>query len=594
MTSLYFHNNSNPHNNNHNHHISKSLHYQNNVNNFISTQEKKRQIIMNELLISNPDLLANFRRRYSKTPCRLRMKKSFNSKSNPNILNYAKYSNHLMANVKPKLNRSNPNKRNQNWKKNNFKKNLGKNNTSPLMKHISEREKEKKRNEKDKNKTKEKNKINKNYSHSHNKELNKKNYNINNNNKIKKNENVLSRSESFSIFDIKNNKNKILKKIENSKKNPNKENYSDNKNINQEKINNLENKENEQSNNNSNEINNNNDINQLYLNENICTPKNESTTSDVYNKINPIHSKYPKSSSKVNKKIFKIESLSQVGYSGPGILKYNQDNFFIYKNLNDESNVLYIGVCDGHGLVGHDVSKFLISNLPKNLNTALKKTNKYISHKETLYSTLKKVFIETNKSLCAEPSIDTKFSGSTCVTIILTKNKIISANAGDSRAVMGRHINGKWVSIELSHDQKPNNPGEKERILAHGGRIEAYKDENGGDFGPPRVWLKYEDVPGLAMSRSFGDEVAASVGTISEPEIEEYEITDEDKFIIIASDGIWEFISSQECVEFIKDFYEKKDLKGCLKFLLNESSKRWIKEEEVIDDITAVLIFFDN
>jgi serine/threonine protein phosphatase PrpC len=159
---------------------------------------------------------------------------------------------------------------------------------------------------------------------------------------------------------------------------------------------------------------------------------------------------------------------------------------------------------------------------------------------------------------------------------------------------MGRYINGKWINIDLSHDQKPNNPGEKERILAHGGRIEAYKDENGGDFGPPRVWLKNEDIPGLAMSRSFGDEVAASVGTISEPEIEEYEITEDDKFIIIASDGIWEFISSQECVEFIKDFYEKKDLKGCLKFLLNESSKRWIKEEEVIDDITAVLIFFEN
>ena len=44
----------------------------------------------------------------------------------------------------------------------------------------------------------------------------------------------------------------------------------------------------------------------------------------------------------------------------------------------------------------------------------------------------------------------------------------------------------------------------------------------------------------------------------------------------------------------IKDFYLKKDLKGCLKYLLNESSKRWIKEEEVIDDITAVIIFFEN
>ena len=159
---------------------------------------------------------------------------------------------------------------------------------------------------------------------------------------------------------------------------------------------------------------------------------------------------------------------------------------------------------------------------------------------------------------------------------------------------MGRYKNDKWESIDLSRDLKPDTPGEKERILKNGGRIEAYKDENGGDFGPKRVWLKDEDIPGLAMSRSFGDEVAASVGTISEPEIMEFDMCEDDKFIIVASDGIWEFISSQECVQFISEFYWKKDLVGCLKFLLNESSKRWIKEEEVIDDITAVIIFFED
>ena len=536
MSNLYY---KNIHNNNNNNikSLSRLLNFQKN-NILHKSQENKRTKIMSELLLSNPDLLENFKRRYSKTPCRLRMKNSFSSKNGQNNYNSLKY-----TNLKIKMDSNIPGKRNYNLKKNKIKNNLKKINTTPLMKHIKEREKEKNK----------KNKIDK----------------IKNNNN---NNNVLTRSESFSILDIKYNKNNLKKKLDKNK-NENKDSY------------NLENKEN-----NNYEI---NPIN-MNLNENICTPKNDNNNLNAYNKINPVHVKSSKSPCKINKKIYKIESLSQVGYSGPGILKYNQDNFFIYKNLNDESNVLFIGVCDGHGLVGHDVSKYLIENLPKNLNSALKKTNKYISHKETLYSTLKKVFVETNKSLCKAPTIDTKFSGSTCVTIILTKNKIISANAGDSRAVMGRHINGKWISIELSHDQKPNNPGERERILSHGGRIEAYKDENGGDFGPPRVWLKYEDVPGLAMSRSFGDEVAASVGTISEPEIEEYEITEKDKFIIIASDGIWEFISSQECVDYIKDYYEKKDLKGCLKFLLNESSKRWIKEEEVIDDITAVLIFFED
>ena len=561
MTTLYY-NNNNIHKNYHNNNLSRLLLFHKNGK-FHKSQENQRAKIMNELLISNPDLLDNFQRRYSKTPCRLRMKNSFSSKNQiKNNNNGTKY-----TNLRIKMNRSLPCKRNQNSKQKNIKKNIRKNNTTPLMKHINEREKEKRRKER---KEMDKNKIIKSHSLSNKKDKNK--MQIKNK---KKYENILSRSESFSIFDGKNKKNKNVKKTS-DKKNINNNICDKNENI-------SDNKENT-----------NNIITPINMNENICTPKNDNSNINAYNKINPVHPKVCKSPNKVNKKIYKIESLSQVGYSGPGILKYNQDNFFIYKNLNDESNVLFIGVCDGHGLVGHDVSKYLITNLPKNLNTALKKTNKYISHKETLYSTLKQVFIETNKSLCKVQSIDTKFSGSTCVTIILTKNKIISANAGDSRAVMGRYINGKWINIDLSHDQKPNNPGEKERILSHGGRIEAYKDENGGDFGPPRVWLKNEDIPGLAMSRSFGDEVAASVGTISEPEIEEYEITEDDKFIIIASDGIWEFISSQECVEFIKDFYEKKDLKGCLKFLLNESSKRWIKEEEVIDDITAVLIFFEN
>ena len=560
MTTLYY--NNNIHKNYHNNNLSRLLLFHKNGK-FHKSQENQRAKIMNELLISNPDLLDNFQRRYSKTPCRLRMKNSFSSKNQiKNNNNATKY-----TNLRIKMNRSLPCKRNQNSKQKNIKKNIRKNNTTPLMKHINEREKEKRRKER---KEMDKNKIIKSHSLSNKKDKNK--MQIKNK---KKYENILSRSESFSIFDGKNKKNKNGKKTS-DKKNINNNIYDKNENI-------SDNKENT-----------NNIITPINMNENICTPKNDNSNINAYNKINPVHPKVCKSPNKVNKKIYKIESLSQVGYSGPGILKYNQDNFFIYKNLNDESNVLFIGVCDGHGLVGHDVSKYLITNLPKNLNTALKKTNKYISHKETLYSTLKQVFIETNKSLCKVQSIDTKFSGSTCVTIILTKNKIISANAGDSRAVMGRYINGKWINIDLSHDQKPNNPGEKERILSHGGRIEAYKDENGGDFGPPRVWLKNEDIPGLAMSRSFGDEVAASVGTISEPEIEEYEITEDDKFIILASDGIWEFISSQECVEFIKDFYEKKDLKGCLKFLLNESSKRWIKEEEVIDDITAVLIFFEN
>jgi len=95
------------------------------------------------------------------------------------------------------------------------------------------------------------------------------------------------------------------------------------------------------------------------------------------------------------------------------------------------------------------------------------------------------------------------------------------------------------------------------------------------------------------MSRSYGDQVAASVGVIAEPEIKEWKFSKDDMFFVIASDGVWEFIESEECVNMIKPFYLNNDIQGASEFLVNESTKRWRKEEEVIDDITLVLVFLN-
>ena len=71
----------------------------------------------------------------------------------------------------------------------------------------------------------------------------------------------------------------------------------------------------------------------------------------------------------------------------------------------------------------------------------------------------------------------------------------------------------------MSRDHKPDDPLEMQVILKAGGRIDSYRDHAGNKVGPERVWLKSEDIPGLAMSRSFGDLVAQRVDVNAVPEM---------------------------------------------------------------------------
>ena len=117
-------------------------------------------------------------------------------------------------------------------------------------------------------------------------------------------------------------------------------------------------------------------------------------------------------------------------------------------------------------------------------------------------------------------------------------NKILCGNIGDSRATAAKKTEAGWVCETLSRDHKPDSPDERERILRANGRVEPYYDEDGNDFGPARVWLMDQNVPGLAMSRSIGDVVASWVGVSYEPEFQFITIAEDYKFLILASDGI--------------------------------------------------------
>ena len=315
-------------------------------------------------------------------------------------------------------------------------------------------------------------------------------------------------------------------------------------------------------------------------------------SDETKNKPKIIKRKKPKDLSE--KTIEKMETICQKGFLGVDVEKTNQDNFFIYKNFIDNPSYIFFGVCDGHGTFGHEVSGYLVYDIPLTINDLLIKKNiKKISESNIskIISLIKDSFIQINKNISKKTKIDITFSGSTCVSLIYTPSKLICANVGDSRCIIGKFNEKNWLPKSLSFDHKPENKLEKERILNNGGRIDPYVDDNGEYYGPQRVWLKNEDVPGLAMSRSFGDLVAHSVGVSCEPEIIEYSFLEEDKFIILASDGIWQFITNKECVDIVKDYYIQNDINGAINYLYKEATKRWIIKEEIIDDITLIIIF---
>lgn len=148
--------------------------------------------------------------------------------------------------------------------------------------------------------------------------------------------------------------------------------------------------------------------------------------------------------------------------------------------------------------------------------------------------------------------IKTDFSGTTAVICIIRDDYLLTLNVGDSRAIIVTEVGDDFTVTELTRDHKPSIPEEKERILKAGGRVFNMEYEDGYD-GPARVWLADQNIPGLAMSRSLCDTVAHTVGVISMPEITERKLTDDERAIVIGSDGLWEFISSKEAIRLIQD-----------------------------------------
>ncbi|CEM13721.1 unnamed protein product [Vitrella brassicaformis CCMP3155] len=285
--------------------------------------------------------------------------------------------------------------------------------------------------------------------------------------------------------------------------------------------------------------------------------------------------------------VSKYASKSKVGVVPMNPNKVNQDSHFEIEQFANDPTQYFFCVMDGHGYQGREVSQLITRRLPN-----------YLQSEPTLRTdpkaAIQKAFHKTNHELFRS-SLDITFSGSTTISVFIRGATLYSASVGDSRAICGKFKGayGRWSAQALSDDHKPDRPDEKKRIEDRDGRVESFRGSDGEPIGPPRVWLKDQDAPGLAMSRSMGDSVAASVGVTAEPEIKIFTLTSEDKFIVLASDGVWEFIDNEEVVKIVSPFHDKQDPQAACDALVKESNQRWRAEEEVIDDTTVIVVFLN-
>lgn len=139
-------------------------------------------------------------------------------------------------------------------------------------------------------------------------------------------------------------------------------------------------------------------------------------------------------------------------------------------------------------------------------------------------------------------------SGCTAVVALLKGNDLYVANAGDSRCVLCRD----GEAVELSFDHKPEDQPEMDRIIKAGGKVTADGRVNGG----------------LNLSRAIGDhaykqntELSAQEQMISAlPDIRHMTIDlEKDEFMVLACDGIWNFMTSQDVIQFVQTRLKK----GC-------------------------------
>jgi len=272
-----------------------------------------------------------------------------------------------------------------------------------------------------------------------------------------------------------------------------------------------------------------------------------------------------------------------------------EDAFLV--NLHVDNQTSCFGVFDGHG--GSEVAQYVSKNFAHQLviNRKFQKgaveealTEVYLRMDALMQSQHgNKELCRLNKQLPSDYKVSISDleefecnSGCTAVVSVVKRNKIYIANAGDSRAVLAR----QGQAIQLTTDHKPELESEYNRVISNGGEIYQGRVNGGlnltralGDFGykPKRVSPHKHIITAL-------------------PDVSSVDLQRNDDFLVMACDGIWDILSSQECVDFIYERLNRMSVEDITKEICDRCLAKSTQEYlgKGCDNMTIMIIRFSN
>mmetsp|Transcript_90553 Transcript_90553/g.286922 ORF Transcript_90553/g.286922 Transcript_90553/m.286922 type:complete len:366 (-) Transcript_90553:138-1235(-) len=261
------------------------------------------------------------------------------------------------------------------------------------------------------------------------------------------------------------------------------------------------------------------------------------------------------------------------------------------------------GVMDGHG--GKEVALFCEQHLPREIarGSSSDPSGALVSAFEKMDDML---FADTAGARLAALSgngvlahlgleaheVSPDWVGCTCVVCLVRPDSYIVANAGDSRVVLSR----RGQAVPLSEDHKPNLPAECERVRRAGGTV--VRQQVGSI-------VQFRVNGNLNLSRSIGDlqykknpELQPHEQMVCcTPEVQTFRREAGDEFLIVACDGIWDVLSSQEAVDFVHGRLSERLRAGLpLSGLMEEMLDRCVSPDLALtnglggDNMTAMLV----